>query len=103
MLKRELNKQERASDAGMKSAAMGIIPFALTDDLRAQLQAFALGEEVNWIEMVGYGVDTLDVDSDSALRLALERLPSRAGDELAEEVETAHQATGGCGPENRDG
>lgn len=53
VLKRELNKQERASDAGMKSAAMGIIPFTLTDDLRAQLQAFGSDEaDVNWIEMV---------------------------------------------------
>lgn len=53
MLKRELNKQERASDVGMKSSAMGIIPFKLTDELRAQLHAFNGDEaDVNWVEMV---------------------------------------------------
>lgn len=53
LLKRELNKQERASDTGMKSVAMGVIPFTINDDLRLQLQAFGEnGEEVNWIEMV---------------------------------------------------
>lgn len=53
LLKRELNKQERASDAGMKSAAMGVIPFKLNDDLRAELQAFGTdGGSVNWVEMV---------------------------------------------------
>lgn len=55
VLKRELNKQERASDAGMKSAAMGVIPFQINDDLRTQLEAFGGDEsgDINWIEMVG--------------------------------------------------
>lgn len=53
LLKRELNKQERASDTGMKSVAMGVIPFTINDDLRLQLQAFGNnGGGVNWIEMV---------------------------------------------------
>ena len=53
LLKRELNKQERASDAGMKSSAMGVIPFKVNDDLRAQLQTFGSGEgSSDWIEMV---------------------------------------------------
>ncbi|CAM9513834.1 unnamed protein product, partial [Hapterophycus canaliculatus] len=53
LLKRDLNKQERASDAGMKSAAMGVIPFKINDDLRTQLQAFGSsgGGDVDWIEM----------------------------------------------------
>lgn len=54
LLKRELNKQERASDAGVKSVAMGMLPFKLKDDLRAQLQAFASGGEIDWIEMVRF-------------------------------------------------
>lgn len=53
LLKRELNKQERASDTGMKSAAMGVIPFTINPDLKDQLQAFGTGGgDVNWIEMV---------------------------------------------------
>lgn len=37
----------------MKSAAMGVIPFKVNDDLRAQLQTFgAGGGDVDWIEMV---------------------------------------------------
>ncbi|CAB1119412.1 unnamed protein product [Ectocarpus sp. CCAP 1310/34] len=52
LLKRDLNKQERASDAGMKSAAMGVIPFKVKGDLRAQLQTFGSGGgDVDWIEM----------------------------------------------------
>ncbi|CAN0456870.1 unnamed protein product, partial [Ectocarpus sp. 12 AP-2014] len=52
LLKRDLNKQERASDAGMKSAAMGVIPFKVNDDLRAQLQTFGSGGGgMDWIEM----------------------------------------------------
>ncbi|CAM9294263.1 unnamed protein product [Laminaria digitata] len=52
LLKRELNKQERASDTGMKSAAMGVIPFTINPDLKDQLQAFGTGGgDVNWIEM----------------------------------------------------
>jgi len=53
LLKRDLNKQERASDAGMKSAAMGVMPFKINDDLRAQLQTFGSGGgDAGWIEMV---------------------------------------------------
>ncbi len=53
LLKRDLNKQERASDAGMKSAAMGVMPFKVSDDLRAQLQTFGSGGgDAGWIEMV---------------------------------------------------
>ena len=53
LLKRDLNKQERASDAGLKSSAMGVIPFKVNDDLRAQLQTFGSGEGgLDWIEMV---------------------------------------------------
>lgn len=53
LLKRELNKQERASDTGMKSAAMGVIPFTINPDLRDQLEAFGVGGgDINWIEMV---------------------------------------------------
>lgn len=53
LLKRELNKQERASDTGMKSAAMGVIPFTINPDLKDQLEAFGKGEgDHNWIEMV---------------------------------------------------
>lgn len=56
LLKRDLNKQERASDAGMKSSAMGVIPFKVNDDLRAQLQTFGSGEGgLDWIEMVRQG------------------------------------------------
>lgn len=37
----------------MKSSAMGVIPFKVNDDLRAQLQAFGSGEgSSDWIEMV---------------------------------------------------
>lgn len=53
LLKRELNKQERASDTGMKSAAMSVIPFTINPDLKDQLEAFGKGGgDVNWIEMV---------------------------------------------------
>lgn len=53
LLKRDLNRQERASDTGMKSAAMGIIPFVLNNDLKTQLQTFGTGGgDTNWIEMV---------------------------------------------------
>lgn len=53
LLKRDLNKQERASDTGMKSAAMGVIPFTINPDLKDQLEAFGTGGgDANWIEMV---------------------------------------------------
>ena len=53
LLKRELNKQERASDAGMKSAAMGVMPFTIHDEVRNKLRAFGEGVDgVNWVEMV---------------------------------------------------
>ncbi|CAN0026607.1 unnamed protein product [Ascophyllum nodosum] len=52
LLKRELNKQERASDAGMKSAAMGVMPFTIHDEVRNKLRAFGEGVDgVNWVEM----------------------------------------------------
>ncbi|CAM9510163.1 unnamed protein product [Choristocarpus tenellus] len=59
LLMRDLNKQERASNAGLKSSAMGIIPFGVADDLRKELEDFGAevpggGDSgVNWIEMVG--------------------------------------------------
>lgn len=40
----------------MKSAAMGVIPFKINDDLRTQLQAFGSGGggDIDWIEMVRF-------------------------------------------------
>eukprot|EP00752_Nemacystus_decipiens_P012693 g11245.t1 len=64
LLKRDLNKQERASDAGMKSSAMGVIPFKVNDDLRAQLQTFGSGEGgLDWIEMRMDGEEIALVDA----------------------------------------
>ncbi|CAM9415765.1 unnamed protein product [Discosporangium mesarthrocarpum] len=57
LLKRDLNKQERASSVGLKSSAMGVIPFSVDEELREQLRVLRGAQEprggslVNWVEM----------------------------------------------------